>query len=259
MKSKAIKIGFLLLLILSSKSFMGFYPVNEQPFVSGEKLVYIVHFGWLDAGSAAFFLKDSVFNGKHCYHAKAMASTIGIADKLFEVRDIYESFFSPDNSLPLMAIRNISEGSYRYYNEVTYHHTENKVVSQKSGEHEVPEGILDMLSTFYFFRKTIGNEINKIGDEITIDTFFGDEIFPMKMRYVGDEKIRTKLGKFYSMKFSPVVEPGRIFESEDDVTMWLSKDKNHIPLQVRIDLKVGSVKCDLTKYSGLQYPLEKIK
>jgi len=259
MKIKVIKTGFLLFLLLSSKSFMASYPINEEPFVSGEKLVYIVHFGWLNAGSASFFLEDSIYNGEHTYHAKAKASTIGLADKLFEVRDIYESFFDPDNGLPLMAIRNISEGSYRYYNEVTYQHSENKVISQKSGEHEVPEGILDMLSTFYFFRKTIGNEIKEVGDEITIDTFFGDEIFPMKMRYVGDEKIKTKLGKFNSMKFSPVVEPGRIFASEDDVSMWLSKDKNHIPLLVRIDLKIGSVKCDLTKYSGLQYPLEKIK
>lgn len=259
MKIKAIKTGFLLFLLLSSKSFTVSFPQNEGPFISGEKLVYIVHFGWLNAGSATFFLKDSVSNGENTYYAKAKASTIGIADKLFEVRDIYESFFRHNDGLPLMAIRNISEGSYRYYNEVTYHHSENKVKSQKSGEHEVPEGILDMLSAFYYFRKTIGNEVNNIGDEIIIDTFFGDEIFPMKMRYVGDEKIKTRLGKFNSMKFSPVVEPGRIFESEDDVTMWLSIDKNHIPLQVRIDLKVGSVKCDLTEYSGLQYPIEKIK
>ncbi len=259
MRFKAIKTGIFILLLLSSKSFKASYPINEKPFISGESLVYIVHFGWLNAGTATFLLKDSIYNNEQTYYAKAKASTIGIADKLFEVRDIYESFFSPDNGLPLMAVRNISEGSYRYYNEVTYYHDENKVVSQKSGEQEVPKGILDMLSAFYFFRKTIGNEVNKIGDEIIIDTYFADEIFPMKMRYVGDEKIKTKLGKFNSMKFSPVVEPGRIFDSEDDVTMWLSKDKNHIPLQVKIDLKIGSVKCDLTEYSGLQYTLEKIK
>ena len=258
MKVNVIKMGLLLFLLFSSKSFMASYPINEQAFVSGEKLVYIVHFGWVNAGSASFSLTDSVFNNQHSYYAKAKASTIGLADKLFEVRDLYESFFNPDNGLPILAIRNISEGSYKYYNEVRYYHDENKVISQKSGEHEVSNSILDMLSMFYFFRKTIGKDIINVGDEITIDTFFGDEIFPMKMKYVGDQKIKTKLGKFNSMKFSPVVEPGRIFESEDDVTIWISKDKNHIPLQVRIDLKVGSVKCDLIEYSGLQYPLMKI-
>jgi len=256
MKIKILLTGFLISLLLTCGCFYSHAQIDDKPFGSGEKLVYIVHFGWLNAGSATLYITDSVFNNKKTYYAKGTASTIGLADKLYEVRDIYESFFHRHNGLPYFAIRNISEGSYRYYNEVQYKHSENKVISQKSGEHEVPDNILDMLSAFYFFRKTIGNTI---GDEIILNTFFGDEIFPMKMRYVGDEKIKTKLGKFNSMKFSPVVEPGRIFDSEDDVTMWISKDKNHIPLLVRIDLKIGSVKCDLTEYSGLQYPLEKIK
>jgi hypothetical protein len=102
------------------------------------------------------------------------------------------------------------------------------------------------------------NDITEVGDELIMDTYFADEIFPLKMRYVGDEKIKTKLGAFHSMKFSPVVEPGRIFDSEDDVTIWLSKDKNFIPLQIRIDLIIGSIKCDLIEYSGLQYDLNQI-
>ena len=68
------------------------------------------------------------------------------------------------------------------------------------------------------------------------------------MKYAGDENIKTKLGKFKTMKFTPVVEPGRIFDSEDDVTIWISKDKNYIPVQIRIDLIIGSIKCDLIEY-----------
>lgn len=113
-----------------------------------------------------------------------------------------------------------------------------------------------MISAFYFFREALVSDITKKGDELILDTYFADEIFPLKMKYVGDEKIRTKLGRFTCMKFSPVVEPGRIFDSEDDVTIWISKDKNYIPLQIRIDLLIGSVKCDLVDYSGLQYPLK---
>lgn len=229
-----------------------------KPYISGEKLVYVAHFGWLNAGKATFTIYEKEFEGKELYHAVAEASTIGLADKLFEVRDVYESYFSPENNQTYLAIRNISEGKYRYYNEVRYYYDENKVVSQKSGEHEVPDNILDMLGAFYYFRGSMVEEITEVGDELIMDTYFADEIFPLKMRYVGDEKIKTKLGTFHTMKFSPVVEPGRIFDSEDDVTIWLSKDKNFIPLQIRIDLIIGSIKCDLIEYSGLQYDLDQI-
>ena len=227
-----------------------------KPFAAGEKLVYIAHFGWLNAGAATFTIEDSVYKEQIAYYAKAQAKTIGLADKLYKVRDTYSCYFSPETGLPFLAIRDINEGSYRYYNEEEYNHKKNLVKSQRSGKHDVPENILDMVSAFYFFRESLVSDITKKGDELILDTYFADEIFPLKMRYVGDENIKTKLGKFKCMKFSPVVEPGRIFDSEDDVTIWISKDKNHIPLQIRIDLIIGSIKCDLVEYSGLQYPLK---
>ena len=244
--------------LILSISIVGFSQNKTKPYISGERLVYIAHFGWLNAGAATFTLNDSLFEGKKLFHAKAYAYTIGLADKLFEVRDVYESFFFPENNRTYMAIRNISEGNYRYYNEVRYDYNAKKVYSKKSGEHDVPENIIDMLGAFYYFRQSMVEKIKKVGDELILDTFFADEIFPLKMKYVGDEVIKTKLGKFDSMKFSPVVEPGRIFDSEDDVTIWISKDENYIPLQIRIDLIIGSIKCDLVEYSGLQHKLEQL-
>ena len=255
---KHLKLFVLLIGYYFSLGFQIMAQEKVKPYISGEKLVYIAHFGWLNAGEATFTIYKEELEGNELYHAVAAANTIGLADKLFEVRDVYESYFNPENNQTYLAVRNISEGKYRYYNEVRYYYDENKVVSKKSGEHEVPDNILDMLGAFYYFRGSMVSEIKNIGDELIMDTYFADEIFPLKMRYVGDEKINTKLGKFNSMKFSPVVEPGRIFDSEDDVTIWISKDKNYIPLQIRIDLIIGSIKCDLIEYSGLQYKLDQL-
>lgn len=235
------------------------YSQSNKPFIVGEKLVYVAHMGWLNAGTATFTLSDSLFEGEKTFYAQAEARTIGLADKIYKVRDVYSSYFNPKTGLPLLAIRNINEGNYKYYNEVRYIHKEKKVVSQKSGEHEVPENILDMVSAFYYFRESLIKQIKNIGDEIVIDTYFADEVFPLKMRYVGMEQIKTKMGKFSCLKFTPVVEPGRIFDSEDDVTIWISNDKNYIPLKIRIDLMIGSIKCDLIEYSGLQYSIKEIK
>jgi hypothetical protein len=259
MKQCLIKLGSILLFLLLSTSFSSNSSSKIKPYISGERLVYVAHFGWLNAGEVILTINDTIFEEQNLFHAVAKAKSIGLADKLFEVRDVYESYFRPENNQTYLAIRSISEGRYKYYNEVRYNYEDSIVISQKSGEHRVPNNIMDILGAYYYFRESMIDQITEIGDELILDTYFADELFPLKMRYVGDERIKTKLGKFNSMKFSPVVEPGRIFDSEDDVTIWISKDKNFIPIQIRIDLIIGSIKCDLIEYSSLQYKLKKAK
>jgi len=56
------------------------------------------------------------------------------------------------------------------------------------------------------------------------------------------------------MKFKPVVETGT-FEDEDALSIWISNDKNKIPVRVQMNFFVGSFKTDLTTYSGLKNEL----
>ncbi len=257
--NKCIKIlSVLILLSLLTKPIVSQTINKKSAFTSGESLKYVAYFGMLNAGSAMLIVKDSVYQGKKVFHAKALAHTIGIAERLYKVRDIYESMFDTTTGLPYFSIRNIKEGGYKYYNEVQFFHPQKKILSKRSGEKNVPELTLDMLSAFYYMRNAMFDKVKKVGDTVVLDTYFADELFPLKMRYVGDEKVKTKLGKFNAMKFSPVVEPGRVFDSEDDVTIWISKDKNYIPLQIRIDLIIGSIKCDLIEYKGLKHNLAQI-
>ena len=217
---------------------------------NGENLKYLIHFGFLKGGIASVVLEKEIYEGQNVYHSRMMAKTTGIVDVLYKVLDIYECYFSIENGLPIKSLRNISEGRYKYYNEIDFNREDNIVESKKSGPHEVPDNILDMVSTFYLIRR-LDYDTLKVGDVIKVNTFFDDEIFPFDIRFRGTETIRTKLGKFDCYKFVPFVEPGRIFESEDDMTIWVSRDSNSVPIRIKFDLIVGSVKCDLIEYSGL--------
>ncbi len=44
----------------------------------------------------------------------------------------------------------------------------------------------------------------------------------------------------------------RVFKGDDDMTIWVSDDANKIPIRIKSAIKVGSIKVDLTKYSGLK-------
>jgi hypothetical protein len=225
---------------------------KNYAFKDGEFLQYLVHYGFINGGYAMLKLTEFEMNNKKYFHAVASGYSTGIADKLFKVRDIYETFIDQESDLPIKAIRNISEGNYKFYDEVLFNRRENYVISKRKGKVKVSEKTMDMLSAFYYARNNCFNNL-KLGDVITLETFFEDTIFVLQIRYKGTETIKTDFGKINCLKFSPVVEPGRIFDTPDDVTIWISNDKNLIPVRVQFDLFVGSVKADLVKYSNLKF------
>ena len=252
-----------LLLVLVFLSFKKYE--NEQsdsPYKPGENLTYLIHYGFINGGKAFLNINNDSILDKKAYHVKIQAKTTGVADALYKVRDTYESYINPSTDLPFKAIRNISEGRYKRYNEVLFDHesrTDSSLVySQTSGLQVVPKNIHDILSGFYYMRKYyITGDINK-GDTIHIKTYFTDELFPLSIRYKGIETIRTKLGKIECYRFDPVTEIGRLFKTEDDMSIWFSKDKNFIPVRIRFDIYVGSVKVDLIEYKGIKHDFESL-
>jgi hypothetical protein len=48
---------------------------------------------------------------------------------------------------------------------------------------------------------------------------------------------------------------GRIFKSQEGVTMYVTNDANLVPVEIKADLLVGSLKASLDNYSNVKYPL----
>jgi hypothetical protein len=253
------RLCFLLMLLLhalnvnSQKVFTP--PVKDkQAFVGDEKLTYQIKYGFVMGGITTLSLTDAVFDGKKVFHARAVGETTGLANTIYGVEDIYESWFDKKTNLPLKSVRDIKEGRYKHYNEVTYNRKNNTVSSSISGVHNVPEKILDLSSTFYYLRRVDFSKINK-GDTVFVNMYFSDEIFPFHLVYNGKESIRTKFGKISCFKLSPIVEVGRMFKSSNDLTIWFTEDENCIPVLVRMDIRVvGAVYLKLIKYENTVSP-----
>lgn len=234
------------------------FPPDTIPnnvFETGEKLKYVFYYGFIDGGTATLFVKEKNWKGKKVYHAQAFGKTTGITDRIYNVRDLFESFFDIETGLPYKAIRNIHEDTYRQYNEVVFDHENNIVHSEMSGKHDVPDNTLDLVSAFYYMRRVYFDKL-EVGDILKVKTYFQDEIFDLIVRYKGKETIKTRIGKIKCLRFKPVVEEGRAFDDQDDVTIWISDDKNYIPIRLQMDLIVGSFKADLIEYSGLKHELK---
>jgi len=228
----------------------------------GEKVTYIIQYGFITAGSGTLELKSDTLKGKEVWHSKLSARTTGMAEALFKLVDIYESYIDTVTELPVMSIRNIHEGRYKKYNVVLFDHktrADSSILnSDLTGIHIAPSGIHDILSCFYFFRNHIlpvDSNLKK-GELTTIITWFCDELYPIRLRYIGMDEVKTKVGKIKCYKFNPVTEVGRLFKTEEDVSFWFSADKNFLPVKIRFDIFVGAFTCELLKYEGLIWPLE---
>ena len=232
---------------------------SEPVFDDGELLNFKIRYGIITGGEVNISANKTKLNGKEVFHTVLTGKTTGTVDKIFKVYDVYESFFDPHTNLPYKAIRNIREGSYRFYDEVLYNQDSLYIESQRKGKVSVPKNTLDMASVLFYVRRLDLKSL-KYDDVIHLDTYFGDDVFPFYIVYKGRETISIGSGKYKCFKFVPVVEPGRIFENKDDMTIWFSDDENKIPVSIRFKIMVGSFRCDLVKYKNLKYPLtSKIK
>jgi hypothetical protein len=241
--------------------FTAFSNGQGSSYKVGEKVTYTIQYGFIPAGIGTLELKRDTLNGKEVWHSILVAGTTGMAETLYKVRDIYESYIDPTTELPLKSIRNIHEGRYKRYNMVLFDHktrSDSSILnSDLTGIHIAPPNIHDILSCFYYFRNhllPLDTNLKK-GDITTIMTWFCDELYPIRLKFIGLEEVKTKAGKILCYKFNPVTETGRLFKTQEDVSFWFSSDKNFLPVKIRFDIFVGAFVCELLNYEGLVYPL----
>jgi len=234
--------------------------VSNSAFKPGEKLKFRIHYGFVDAGEATLEVAPDYKNigGRDCYHVIGTGTTVGAFSWFFEVRDRYESVIDKQALIPWLFIRRVDEGGFIINENVTFNHFQNKAQSNGTRNNKdidrkidsLPDNIQDMISAFYYAR-TIDFSNAKEGDVFPINGLIDNEVFPMNLMYAGKEDIKYKKGVFHCLKFHPMLQEGRVFKKKEDMTVWISDDKNRIPVKVESQILVGSIEMDLSDYENL--------
>lgn len=232
---------------------------NSMPFEVGEKLSYTVHYGFVNAGKAELLVKSSQKKFSQNANSIKMVGkgwTTGATDWFFKVDDHYETYMDMEKLEALLFIRRVNEGGFIINQDYVFEQDSNRVITQDNKAYEVPDGVQDMLSAFYYAR-SLDYSSAKENDVFVIPAFVDDKVEFLKIKYKGKERIKTRSGKFNCLKFNPLVLKGRVFEADEDVTVWISDDENKIPILIESKIIVGSIKAELTDYAGLSHPLAK--
>ena len=235
--------------------------INSPPFKQGEWFQLRIHYGIFNASYATLSLERDTIKRRPVFHAKAYGETTGIANWFFKVEDYYESYFDEITNLPYKFIRDINEGGYTKKIEIDFNQELNtaEVNNLKKNTFQIFDTqpkVQDLISCFYYLRHFYPEKDIEINESFDINMFFDQENYVFKLKYLGNEIINSKFGKINCLKFRPVVQSGRVFKEQESVTLWVSDDKNKLPIRIQADILVGSIKADLENFKNLKHPFE---
>lgn len=236
--------------------------IPNESFSTGEVLKYKVHYGPINAAEAVIDISPNLhrINDRYCYKATVHGKTNSSFDLFIRIRDTWQSYIDTAAILPQRSFRNIEEGSYRKRETVDFNHYANiaKVESKKKNKdkkhstHKVPRHAQDIVSGFYYLR-TLDYDNYRVGDKFSVKGFFDEETFDMVVTYQGRETISTKAGSFRAIKLVPQMPSNKLFKGENAITVYLSDDKNKIPVLIQAEMFVGAVKVDLYEHKNLKH------
>ncbi len=246
--------------LLISASFAA--PQQDTAFQEGEWFKFEMSYSnFLKAGNATLEVKESTFNGKPVYHVVGKGWTTGAIKWFFKVKDRYESYIDKETGVPYKFIRKIDEGGHTKDIEIKFDHDkqeafieDKKRKTQKTIATE--KDVQDMVSAFYYLRNNYDTESIKEGEIVTLNMFFDEENYNFRLKFLGRETIDTEFGKVKTLVFRPYVMAGRVFKEQESLTLWVSADKNKIPLKIKADLAVGSLQANLEAFKGLKHSFQ---
>jgi hypothetical protein len=225
---------------------------------SGEWLKFRIHYGIFNASYATLKLTSEELNGIPVYHAVGKGKTTGLARWFFKVDDRYESYFGRYDSKPYRFVRKIDEGGYTKDIEINFDYDKSSALladKKNKKDYDIPitDKVQDLISASYYLRSNYDLNDLKIGESISMDMLYDDDgMYQFKLKFLGTDIVRTKYGKVECLKFRPYVQSGRVFKEQESLTLWVSNDLNKIPIRIKADLAVGSIKADLDGYNGLK-------
>jgi hypothetical protein len=232
---------------------------TDFAFKAGEWLKFRMSYSnFLNAGYSTMEVKDTANNQQEAFHIIGKGRSTGLISLFFKVEDEYQTFMYKESLKPYRFIRKINEGGHKKDDESIFDYDAKEAIVKNHKhntveKHPISSNIQDMLSSLYFLRNQDLKNI-KTGDEIGIEMFMGDEITNFKLRFLGREIIKSKFGKVNCLIFRPIVRAGRVFKEQESLTVWMSDDKNKIPIRIKASLAVGSLRADLDAFKGLAHP-----
>jgi hypothetical protein len=239
--------------------------IDSKAFAPGEALHYGAYYNWgfiwLHAGEVEFTVASKKYEGRDVYHLYSYGTTFKSYDWIFKIREKYQSYVDSQTLIPLRYERDVYEDGYTafedyrfdYKNNVIHTYVQKRKDPAVEGTLPITPCLFDLMSAVYYFRSVDFGKYTA-GEKIPLNVVLESASYNLYMRYLGKEEVKTRNKKKYQcLKFAVQLVEGTIFKGDEDAIIWVTDDKNKIPVMVEAQILVGSVKAILTDAKGLKH------
>jgi hypothetical protein len=225
------------------------YPViSFVPFGAGEKFVYSVQYGIINAGEASLEVRNIAYiDSIPCYHIVSDARSNRVFSRFFKVRDRFESFMDTLDLVSLYYEKHLREGKYRKDEEVKFDQKAHKAI-YKDRAVPIPPRTQDVLAALYYVR-TLPLEI---GQSFAVANHTNGKNYPLVIKVLRREQVTVEAGTFDCIVVEPILRSEGLFKHEGRLTVWLSDDKYRIPVLMQSKVVVGAISAVLKSYTTVK-------
>lgn len=228
--------------------FFIFLLFSQTVWAKNEKMHFHVKYGFIKGGEVDMYIKDTVFNGGPAIYYQIAGRTTGVTNAIYGVREVYETIVDAKTLLPLKAVRDVKEGNYTRYNETLFYHDVDSLESLRKGRREMPHGLVDIISGFFYFvNKNPFNDIQS-GDAVPYSVYHADKILDISIKFLREEVIKTDIGKTNCYVLSPQFSAGKMFSRSDAIKVYISKEEK-VPVYLELETVFGSLKAKMKSYT----------
>ena len=233
--------------------------IDQECLIPGERIEYRVHYGFINAGEAILQIDENIHtvNQRPCYKIDVFGRTTGFFDMITTVRDNWGTYLDTSAVVSQMFYQTIKEGKYMKKEVIEFDQIKNLAVVNRLNKEdsslirkdsiEIPLNIQDIVSGYYYMR-TFDYDTMKTNQIFTVTGFFDDTTYHVKVKFLGRDKLQTKLGVFDSFMISPIMPKNTFFRGKNPIKAWVSDDRYRIPLKVKAELLIGSLEIDIRSY-----------
>jgi hypothetical protein len=258
---------FILLTIPAISGAQNECSVKNTAFKPGEQVTYKIyyhfHFVWLESGEVTFSVALKNYYNIPCYYLSGHGSTYAKYDWFYKVRDTFQTYLDTAKFWSMRFVRITNEGNTHVSNDNVFDNVDHKVYCLSLDKNNkfrqdsvhIPLNTFDVLTGVYYTR-CLDFSKWKYNDTIPIKLYLDNHVYNVHIRYLGKENITSSLGKFRCIKFSVSLISGTIFKEGEEMTVWVTDDKNRLPVYIEAPIIIGSVRAELLSFSGLRNPMD---
>lgn len=223
---------------------------QTHPFQPGERIRWEVEYLGMTVGSFDVLVREEFRDDRLLWPIQLSGATRGFAWRLAQVEESFTSLFEPQSARPVGSDRNQRNNDFRQQEWIRFNTDGRAYIKTVKPETsydqylDVPTQAHDPLSAVYYVR---GRDLSP-GNAFRFPVFTGRRHFELEARVVGRERIRTALGEYDAVKVACRTGFTGKFEASREIEIWFSDDANRVPLKIRADFVLGSVRAEVVEY-----------